>query len=159
MTAASAVGIDDDLAACQSRIAVWSTKLETPGRIHMDRDPRIPPLAEDWFDDLINHLVAEFILTIVPSLVVLGRDNDSIDADWFAIVVLDRDLALCIRTQSRDDVPLAHLRLTSNQLVAQHDRERHQLLSLLTRESEHHPLIARTLFIHTHRNVRRLLVD
>jgi hypothetical protein len=79
---------------------------------------------------------------------VLGGQHDGVDARWPAIrIVLDRDLALGVRTQPRQHALLAQLRLTLHEPMREHDRHRHELAGFVDGEAEHQPLIAGALVL------------
>ena len=111
---------------------------------------------------------------------MLRRDEHALDLDRPLAAVLvdlvaDRHLRLAVGPQVRQLAGLAHLREPLADLVREHDRERHQLLRLVRRVAEHHPLVARAdaverivvarVVLHlvrrvdAQRDVRRLLVD
>ena len=64
---------------------------------------------------------------------------------WRAVLVdlvADRHLRLAVRAEVREHVGLAHLGEPLRDPVRELDRERHQLLGLVRRVAEHHPLVA-----------------
>jgi hypothetical protein len=116
----------------------------------------------------------------VEPVAVLCRDQDADDLDGPDVPVLvglvaDRDLRLPVGAQIWEHVRLSHLGEPPADQVGKRDRERHQLLGLIGRVAEHHPLVARALAVervvvarvvlHLVRgvdalgDVRRLLVD
>ena len=78
----------------------------------------------------------------VDAVAVLGGDQHLLDLHRPAVEIAHRDLGLAVRTQIRDDLGLAHIGQPLGQLVRQRDRQRHQLVRLVARVTEHHPLIA-----------------
>ncbi len=104
-----------------------------------------------------------------------AHDLDRADVPVLVGLVADRHLGLPVGPQVRQDVGLAHLGEPAADQVRQHDRHRHQLVGLVARVAEHHPLVARTLTverigvagvvlrlvgrIHALRDVGRLLVQ
>ena len=89
-----------------------------------------------------------------------------------AMLVLDGDLGLAVRSQVGELAALADLREAAGHPVRERDRQRHQLGRLAAREPEHHPLVARAelvvrrrvvpdleRLIDAHRDVARLLLD
>ncbi len=57
-------------------------------------------------------------------------------------VVLDRDLALAVRTQERQRPVPADLGQAARDAVGEHDRGRHHLVGLVDGIAEHHSLVA-----------------
>jgi hypothetical protein len=93
-------------------------------------------LADRFLDRLLLDLV-----------VVLGRDDDRLDAGDATVLVADRDLGLAVGAQPVDalDLLLANLGELVRQLVRELDRHRHQLLGLVAREAKHQALVAGAL--------------
>jgi hypothetical protein len=58
-------------------------------------------------------------------------------------LVAHRHLRLAVRAEVRENIGLAHGGEPLGELVREHDRERHQLVRLVARVPEHHPLVAR----------------
>ena len=83
----------------------------------------------------------------LPKLVVLGAQDNGLNAQWRAVVVVfNRDLALGIGTQVRHLLALlADVRELAQQAVAQLQRQRHVVVRLAARVPEHHTLITRAL--------------
>ena len=78
---------------------------------------------------------------------MLRRDEHALDLDGAApavrvLLVADGHLRLAVGAQMRHDVGLAHLGELLREPVRQHDRQRHQLVGLVRRVAEHHPLVA-----------------
>ncbi len=102
--------------------------------------------VEDRLDDVLEQVRLDQGLR-VEAVAVLGRDEDALDLDGaldpvLVDLVAHGDLRLPVRAQVRQHVRLADLREPPRELVREHDRERHQLLRLVARVPEHHPLVA-----------------
>ena len=141
VTRPAAVGIDDDLAPREPRVAVRSADDELARRI--DEVLRLCAqefCRDDLLDDLLDHVLAD--RCEINGLVVLGRDDDRIDIDGLTVLIGNGDLRLAVGTQIREHPVLAHLGQAACQLVSEHGRERHILGRLVRRIAEHHALIA-----------------
>ncbi|MNB99950.1 hypothetical protein D3C75_472580 [compost metagenome] len=77
---------------------------------------------------------------------MLSRQNDRIDTDNFAVIVLEGDLAFCIRAQPRQRAVFTHFSLTLHQTVSIGDWRWHQHVSFVGCIAKHQALVARTLF-------------
>ena len=78
---------------------------------------------------------------------MLRRDQHALDLDRppaavRVLLVADRHLRLAVRPQIRQHVGLAHRGEPLREPVREHDRQRHQLVGLVRRVAEHHPLVA-----------------
>ena len=104
--------------------------------------------------------------------VVLGRDDDRAHALRHAVLVLDGDLGLAVRSQVVQLAALADLREAARHAVGERDRQRHELGRLAAGEAEHHALVAGAelvvrrrivadleRLVDAHRDVARLLLD
>jgi hypothetical protein len=83
----------------------------------------------------------------VEAGLVLGRDEDGLERDRHAVGVLEGDLGLTVGTQVRQDPRLAHLAQAVGEPVGQPDRHRHEVVGLVDRVAEHHPLVAGALAV------------
>ncbi len=98
MGAASAVGVDDDLAAGEAGVAVRAADDEFSGGVDVEDDVIVPELfgnarADDLLDDLALGLFADGVLLLVDDgSVMLGGDDDGVDADGLFVFVGDGDL-------------------------------------------------------------------
>ena len=100
MCAAAAVGVDDDFAPGESGVAVGAADEESAGGVDVEHDVVVPPLfvgredhgLDDLFDDLVLGLAGELALLVEDGLVVLGGDDDGVDADGALVFVGDGDL-------------------------------------------------------------------
>ncbi len=158
MAADAAVGINDDLAAGQPRVALRPPHHEHAGTV--DQHLRIVGQAiaqhgaHHMLDDVCAHALGRL-------LGMLRRHDDACHAHRFATLILDRDLRLAVRPQVRQRPILAHRSQLLAQLVGQGDRQRHHIIGFVGRVAEHHALITRTELIlaRTPSDMRRLLLD
>ncbi len=90
---------------------------------------------------------------------VLARNHDRVHSQRTAILVLDRDLRLAVRSQVGNRARAADAGQAPGDRVRQHDRHRHQLRRFAAGEAEHQALVAGATPIDTHRDVGRLVVD
>ena len=175
MTGISAVGVHDDLTACDSAVPVRSSDDETACGInkkfgilvyHILRQDRIKDIFSDIFVDLLLAYI----------LVMLSGEDHGIQTDRTAVfIIFYRHLSLAVRPKIIQGPVLADLCQLQCQLVGQSDWIRHVLLRLIAGVSEHHALIscadsfdllvAHLVFlgfqslVHSHGNVRGLLVN
>ena len=91
--------------------------------------------------DLSDHILADLLERNLRA--VLGGDDNGVHADRAVVlVVLDRNLALAVRTEVGEHAALADLGQTLCQLMRQRNRQRHKLRRLVAGIAEHHALIA-----------------
>jgi hypothetical protein len=110
---------------------------------------RNPPYSgENRVDDVFLDLSAQGLGR--DAVIVLRGDDHRIQPGRFAVDVLDADLALAVGAKKTEPARAAHLAQLANQLVGQHDGQRHQLRGFIARVAEHHALIACSTGIHTH---------
>ena len=131
----AAVGVDDDLASGQARVAHRSTDHEPAGRV--DEVPRVG-IEQLRRDRDLHHLLAHGRRQVgqVDLGIVLGADQHRVDPPRPAVgVVLDRDLALAVGTKEGKRAVLSRLRQPARDAVRQHDRHRHQLGRLVASRS------------------------
>ena len=159
MTAHAAVAIDDDLSAGEAGVAVGAADFEAAGGVDVDGDGGVPPLAQDGLDDVLDDLLLELVLAIVPGGVVLGREDDGVDADGLVVLILDGHLALGVGAEARNLVRAADVGLALDELVRELDGEGHELRGVLAGEAEHHALVAGAFAVDAHGDVVGLLVD
>ena len=183
MRCGAAVGVDDDLPSGQARVPHRAADDEFPGRVAVDEIAVVDPLrvvqilGQDRLDHLLDQVGLEHRLAVEP-VAVLRRDEDALDLDRPLAAVLvalvpDRHLRLAVGPRNGEDVGLAHLREPPREPVREHDRQGHQLVGLVRRVPEHHPLVARSgtveqvafavlmlvRLVDALRDVGRLLVD
>ncbi len=139
-----AVGVDDDLAARQARVAVRPADDEDAGRVDVQDEAVIHQvLGEDGREDVRADVRLDLLARRVGR--VLRRDHDRVDARDRAPVlgVLDRDLALGVRPEVGHRVArAAEHGQALEQAVREAQRERHQLVGLAAGVAEHHALVA-----------------
>ena len=109
------------------------------------------------FDDLLRDVGAQRLVR--HEVAVLRRNDHRVDADRLALVVLDRDLRLAVGTQIVEHAVTPRARQALDELVRQHDRQRHQLVGFRAGIAEHQALVAGAARIDAHRDVGRLAVD
>ena len=138
-----AVGVDDDLPAGQTAVAHRPADHEPARRIHEQVAAELlgveQVIGHLGLDDVLPQVLLEQRLGAVA---VLGRDQDLLDLDGAAVDIAHGHLRLPVRTEIGQDLGTAHVREPLGQLVRERDRQRHQLLGLVRRVPEHHPLIA-----------------
>ena len=143
MAGHAAVGVDDDLAAGQARVADGAADHEAPGRVHEEVLAQLLRVVEvarqDRLDDVLPEIVRDQRL---GALLVLRGDQQLLDLDRAAVAVADRHLRLAVRAQVGHDLGVADRGQAVGQLVRERDRERHQLVRLVGRVAEHHALVA-----------------
>ena len=83
---------------------------------------------------------------------MLGGDQDLLDLDGAAAPVADGHLGLAVGAQIGQHLALADLGETPGEAMRERDRQWHELVGLVRRVAEHHPLIARP------RDVERVVV-
>src|SRR5215472_9128109 len=139
----TAVGVDDDLASGEARVAHRAADLEPAGRV--DQQPvsgRVELEPRDHrFDDVVLDVRREQSLEVDIRRVLRGDDH-GVQPDRAVPGVLHRHLGLAVRPQVRDSAGAAHLGQLPRQLVRHHDRQRHQLRGLSAGVAEHQALVA-----------------
>ena len=95
-------------------------------------------------DDVVVEVGLEQRLEIEPGLVLRG-DQHGAQLGRAPVLVVERDLRLAVGAQVRQHAGLAHLGQALRQTVRQPDRQRHQVVGLVARVAEHHPLVAGAL--------------
>ena len=153
------IGVHDDLAAGQSGIPVRPSDDELAGRVdvqlvvaleqglHALRAIREDPRNENLRDILLDP--GEHGGLIGIEIIVLRRHHDGLHPQGRVIIgVLNRDLALAVRTQIAHLVALpAQLGEHLEQAMAQIERQRHVVVRLPAGVTEHHPLVTGPLFL------------
>ena len=124
VVARATVGVDDDLAAGKAGIAHGPAHHEAPGGVHVVDGLFIQQFrGQRGLDHILQDAVSDGVLGDV--LVVLGGDDNRVDALHLAALELDGDLALAIRAQPRQLVALADLGEAPSQQVGVVDGGRH----------------------------------
>src|SRR5690606_33820896 len=62
VTASASIGVDDNLTAGESAVAVRATHHKTARRIDVESNVVVSPLAERGFDDLFDHKFADLVI-------------------------------------------------------------------------------------------------
>jgi len=138
------IGINDDLAAGQTSITVRTTDDETTRRVQVVDGLLVEVLSrDDRLDDVLQQLSLDLLLGDV--LVVLGGDDDGVDADRHRAAVLKTvlagDLGLTVRANPRADTVLADLSQAGTKGGGQVVGQRHQGLGLVSGVTEHNTLV------------------
>ena len=76
------------------------------------------------------------------ALLVLRRDQELLDLHRAAVAVAEVTCVLPSGRRYGDDLGLAHVGQALGQPVRERDRQRHELVGLVRRVAEHHPLVA-----------------
>ena len=167
MTAHAAVGVDDNLSACQAGVAHGSTNDEAACGVDVVLGVGIEQVGgDDGLDDVLHDFGAELLVgegavgVAVGELGVLSGDDDGVDADGLVVgVVLDRDLGLAVGTQVGELAVLANFRELMCEFMGERDGGGHQLGGLVGSVAEHHALVASAAGVDTLRDVGGLAVD
>ena len=145
MTCHAAVGINDDFTSGQTAVAHWAADNKASGWVDEEFGRRAQPFGrQNRLDDLFHHCFLQGFL--VNLFGMLGRQYHRIDANDFAVIVLEGDLAFCIRAQPRQGAVFAYFSLTLYQTVRVGDRGWHQHVGFVGRVAKHQALVARALF-------------
>ena len=166
MRAVAAVGINDNLAACKTAVALRAANYESTGWIDEELRAFQPIFrhhrANDFFDDGFRKF--GFHAGAVGHFRgMLRADNDRVSTDGFAVAVAQRYLTLSVGPKERQRAVLTHDALTFHQAVCVVNRSGHQRGRFCI--AEHQTLVAGAeieLVIHSVinalGNVLRLLV-
>src|SRR5215213_4331503 len=146
MGCCSAIGIDDNLAASETGIAIRSADIKFAGGVDMPfRVPGNPAggqgLTHVRLDDLAYVVGCEIFLDM------LMRHDDLADAHGLAAAIADRHLALGIRPEARLLAGAARIGELLQNAMGVVDRRRHELRGFITGITEHDALVARTLVL------------
>ena len=140
MTGISAVGVDDDLPACQAGVALRSADNKSTGRVDKDLCVAVEQLSRD-------HRTDNVLYDILPDLferdvvVMLSGYDDGVYTLRLVAVIFDSHLSLAVGTEIRQGAVLADSGKTDGELLRKRDRERHELRGLVAGKTEHHALI------------------
>ena len=117
VTAVTAVGVDDDLAAGQAAVALRAADDEAAGRVDINFRFAVEQARGDGgLDDQLDHIAADGLQFRLRR--VLRGDDHGVDALGLAgLVVLDCDLRLAVGTQIVHKSLLAHLGQALGHLV------------------------------------------
>ncbi|CAI9000640.1 NAD-specific glutamate dehydrogenase [Pseudomonas sp. IT-P291] len=163
VTGHAAVAVDDDLATGQAAVTHRAADDELAGRV----DVELGVLAQQFgrqhvLDDQLHHAFAQVVVRHFR--VVLGRQDNGVDADNLAVFIAAGHLRLGVRTQPRQQAGFAGFGLALYQLVREGDRCWHQHVGFVAGVAEHQALVAGTLIfrpgtVDTLVDVRGLLAD
>ncbi len=149
MAGPAAVGVDDDLATGQSRVAHRAAQDELAGRVHQHPSRRrVQRVVGQLLEHSVEHLLADIgiqRLLQVDIGGVLGGDDHGIQPHRDVVLVGDGDLGLAVRTQIWQHAVLTNLGQPPRQPVGQRDGQRHQLRGVVDGVAEHQALIAGAL--------------
>ena len=158
----SAVGIDNDLTTRKTSITMRTTDDELTSRVDKEGkvlvEERTLVLIETivdnaWDEDVLDVLtnLGKHLLVVSIELVMLGRDDDGINAHRLIglAIILDGHLTLGIRTEvwHRRWLFATDLVELDEQQVAKLEGQRHAVVGLVGGIAEHHTLIAGTLLL------------
>ncbi len=155
----ASVGIDDDLAARQARVAHGTAHHKPPRGIDVVFGIGIEQFGGNGgLDHVLKNVGVQGF--VVDGLRVLGGNDHRIDAFWLIVgIVFHRDLRFSVGPQIRQLAALAHFGKTHRQFVGQRDGGGHEIVVLVACIPEHHALVARAARIHAHRDIGRLGVN
>ena len=176
MSTLATIGVDNNLTTCESCVTVRTSDYEFSRGVHVVFDIQTEEIEHLLRVNLLFHAGNEDIddvvfdlgehLLILVKFVVLGRNHDGIDALGNTLVgVLHCYLALGVRTQVCHLLAfLTDISQCAHDQVGQVETDRHIALCLIGCISEHHTLVAGTLFVfvsvvHTAVDVGTLLMD
>ncbi|URD93002.1 hypothetical protein MUK42_28113 [Musa troglodytarum] len=168
--APAAVGVDDDLAAGEPGVAVGAADDEPARGVEVEDGLLVEVLlGDDGLDDVLLEVGGD--LVVGHGLVVLGGDEDGVDADGHhgavVVAVLHRHLGLAVGPQPGAGAILAHLGEARAELSGEDVAEGHELRSLVGGVPKHVTLVARAdllgplgeVTVHALGDVRGLLLD
>ena len=169
------IGVNNNLSACQTSVAVGATNDELARRVDKELELRVvggiaarcvvkddnlilekggnasrqkslDARQEDVFDILANDV--EHLL-LGCEIIMLGRDDDGVNAQRLVVVrVLDGHLALGVRAEVGHDLALAaNLAELLKESVSQIDGEGHKFLCVAAGVAEHHALVSSALLL------------
>src|SRR5688572_23276518 len=112
----AAVGVDDDLAAGETAVALGAADFELSGRIDQIVDFSLYQVPRQYrLDDLLDHRLLDLRVREAP--LVLGREHHGVDGVRLAVRVPDGDLRLGVGPQPRQPPVAPHFRLALDQAV------------------------------------------
>ena len=109
MTAVATVGVDDDLAAGEARVAHGAAHDKATGGVHVDVGvvPRHVLSGHDRGDDVLDKVGLDLAHVLDLGSVLRG-DDDGRDLDGLAFLVAHGDLGLAVGTQVGEGTVVAH---------------------------------------------------
>ena len=171
VTRKSSVGIDDNFSACKTCVTDGTADYKSTCRIDENLCILIELLGNDRLDNILDDILAN--LTERYSLVVLGRNYDSINALSDAVIILDGNLSFAVGSEIFESAVLSDLGKLFGKLMSKRNRKRHKLGRLVARIAEHHTLVSRAdlvvvvvlavalleALVNAHSDIRTLSVD
>eukprot|EP00771_Trimastix_marina_P000193 gnl/Trimastix_PCT/120.p1 GENE.gnl/Trimastix_PCT/120~~gnl/Trimastix_PCT/120.p1 ORF type:complete len:1000 (+),score=301.91 gnl/Trimastix_PCT/120:28-3000(+) len=160
------IGIDDDLAASETGVTSRPANDETARRVDEIYCVVIEVLGGDnLLDNTLHELVADSLKG--HTLSMLGRDDDSVNANWddarAVLTVLHRDLSLRVRAEPVEGSVLAKIGHAGSEAASELVGHRHKLRRLIASVPKHDALVAGGNFflaqMHGLGNVRGLLLQ
>ena len=154
--APAAVGVDDDLAASDTSIALGPADHKAAGGVDVVDGAVVDHvLGEDRGDDLLHDDLADGL--VVDLRPVLSGDDNGVDADGDEVplvglvhLVLDGDLRLGVGAEPRDGPVLAELGEALHELRGEGVGHGHELGGLVRGVPEHDTLVTSTdVLVHT----------
>ena len=144
MTGRAAIGVDDDLAAGEARVALRAAGDERPGGVDVVLEV-IREVETGLRQHRIDHVRAHELLQLLlrDVGVVLRREHHGVHGLGREPVVAERDLGLAVGPQERQLSGTAHLGEALRDAVRGPCRGGHELRGLVGGEAEHDALIAR----------------
>ena len=140
----AAVGVHDDLAPGQTRVARGAAQHKAAGRVDVYLGVLLPEvLGNDLVNDLGENAV--FQLPAADLLVMLGGNDHRVHGHGLAVLIFYRHLTFAVGSEPRQRSILPYLGQAAGQPVGQRDRQGHQFWGLVTGIAEHHALIASTV--------------
>ncbi len=157
----TAIGVDDDLAAREARVAIGAADHELARGVHVELVFRREPAIGQNLLDVLTHDFAKLFL--LGFFLVLGRHDHGTHANRLVVLVGHGDLTLRIRLQKRA-AGVTRLGHALQDLVRIVDRRRHQIRRLGAGIPEHDALVARAFVlvsgsVHALRNMGGLLMQ
>ncbi|GHH19520.1 hypothetical protein Srubr_29560 [Streptomyces rubradiris] len=149
----AAVGVDDDLAAGQARVAHGAAGLEPAGRVHeqpvavgLELDAVLGEPLQRVLDDVLADVGGEQGVQ-VDAGGVLGGDDHGVQAYRFGTLVFDGHPGLAVGAQVGHGAVLADVRQPPGEPVGRLDGQRHQVGCLVGGVAEHDALVAGALAV------------
>ena len=163
MRAGAAVGVDDDLAAGETRVALRTADHEAAGRVDQELGFRSDPFSRKHrLDDAFDHGFRELGLHLVAVAhfrgMLRGKHN-GVHRLRTSIHIAHGELALRVRTEEGQRAVLAENGLLLHQAVCVVDRGGHQRVGFVARVAEHQTLVAGTGFERVVRSLVNTLLD
>ncbi|KFB71584.1 MAG: hypothetical protein AW09_003273 [Candidatus Accumulibacter phosphatis] len=121
MPGSTAIGIDDDLAAGQTTVAVRAAHHEAAGRVDQIAGFTGQEFRrQNRFDDFLDHGFRD--LGVRDIGIMLRGNDDGVDRQRSAVHISNRELALGVRAQPRQAAVATYLGLALHDAVRVMDR-------------------------------------